>query len=123
MTSHWNMTFSLFLLDARPFSDLRADLEDKLGCRFIEDLKSRADGKLRYTSLVLGLNISCVFGEQWTEGAIYRFVGNNAAGYRFDTLEKTDISFHMEPVLAHVGCLRVMKLEEFRVESQRRGLR
>jgi hypothetical protein len=119
----WNMSFAFFLLDTRRFEDLIISLEEMLGGRFVEDLKSKADGRIRYTNYVFGIVISCSYEETWDDGRVYRMVGGNAAGYRFDTLETMDMSFHVLPLLGNVGCTRILTLEQFRDESRLRGLR
>jgi hypothetical protein len=115
-----NMRFMLFLLDSRPDEALRASLEEMLGGTFEQDRKAKADGVLRFTNYLLGLNLSYRFEESWQEGRVYRFTGTNAADCRFDTLEEMDIGFHVQKILEGAGLLRVMTLEEFREESIRR---
>jgi hypothetical protein len=76
----WNMTFAFFLLDPRPFEELRLALDEMLvGC-FVEDLESKADGRLRYTNYVFGLVISCSYEESWEDGKVYRLVGGMMSG-------------------------------------------
>jgi hypothetical protein len=116
----WNMNFVLFLLDPRPFEELKLSLDEMFGGCFEQDLEYKADRRLRYTNYVFGLNLSCVFAESWEEGSVYRFSGTNDSCCRFDTLEITDVAFHVHKLLSSIGLTRIMTFEEFREESRRR---
>lgn len=116
----WNMHFVLFLLDPRPFNELRLSLDEMFGGHFVQDLEYKSQGILRYTNYVFGLTISCVEEESWTEGQVYRFVGGNDGCCWFDTLEEMDMEFHVRQLLSNVSLARIMTLDEFRDESRRR---
>lgn len=115
--SPWNMRFVLFLLDPRPFDELRPMLDELFGGRFEPDPEYKADGILRYTNYVFGVKISCLYEERWTEGTVYRFTGSNDGCCRFDTPEEVDMGFHVRLLLANVGLARIMSFDEFRDES------
>ena len=118
----WNMRFVLFLMDPRPFDDLRPLLDEMFGGRFEQDLEYKAAGVFRYTNYVFGLNLSLLHEENWTDGQVYRFVGGNDGCCRFDTVEELDIEFHARQLLGNVGLSRIMTFDEFRDESRRRKL-
>jgi hypothetical protein len=117
----YNMAFTLFLLDPRSFEELRPSLDEMFGGQFVEDLESKAEGRLQYTNYVLGLTIGCFYEETWTEGKVYRLAGSNDNCCRFDTLEQMDMGFHIRQLLSNVGLVRIMAFEEFRDESKRRN--
>jgi hypothetical protein len=116
----WNMRFLLFLLDPRPFDEWRPLLDEMFGGHFEQDLEYKADGVLRYTNYVFGLNISCLYEGSWPEGTVYRFAGGNDGCCRFDTLEEKDMEFHVRQLLGNVGLARIMTFDEFRDEVKRR---
>jgi hypothetical protein len=116
----FNMSFTVFVLDPRPFEQLRPALDEAFGGRFVEDLEYAANGMLRYTNQVFGLNVSCLREERWTEGVVYRLVGGNDAGTWVDTEAETDMAFHVLNLLGGAGLARRMTFDEFREESIRR---
>ena len=116
----FNLAFTVFLLDPRPFDELRPALDEMFGGCFVEDLESKAAGRLEYNNYVFGLTISCIYNESWTEGNVYRLAGGNDACCRFDTLEEVDMSFHVLHLLSRSGFARLMTFDEFRDESRRR---
>jgi hypothetical protein len=116
----YNMTFTLFLLDPRPFEDWRPVLDEMFGGRFVQDLEYKANGRLRYTNYVFGLVVSCELVESWAEGKVYQLGGNNDNSCRFNTLEEVDVGFHVRQLLVNVGPARIMSFEEYRDESLRR---
>lgn len=116
----WNMTFTVFLLDSRPFEEWRPSLDEMFGGRFVQDLEYKSQGILRYTNYVFGLTISCLYAESWPEGQVYRLGGVNDISCRFDTLEEMDLSFHVRLLLSNLGFARVMSFDEYRDESTRR---
>jgi hypothetical protein len=117
----WNMNFMIFFLSPRPFEELRVSLDEMFGGHFEQDLKAKADGVLRYTNYVFGLSLSCRFENSWKEGSVYRFSGTNDSCCRFDTLEVTDVAFHVHKLLDNITLTRIMTFEEFREESRRRN--
>ena len=121
MQPPWNMRFILFLLDARPFDELRASLDEMFGGRFEQDLEYKASGRLRYTNYVFGLNVSCSGETVWEEGNVYRFAGGNDNCSRFDTLEEMNMSFHVRKLLSSLELKRVMSFDEYVEESARRS--
>ena len=116
----WNTTFTLFILDSRPFEDIRTSLDEMLGGRFEQDLKYKADGVFRYTNYVFGISISCMLEEKWPEGQVYRLGGFNDNCCVFSTDESHDMSFHVHKLLSIVPFERVMTFDEFRNDSARR---
>lgn len=114
------MRFVVFLLDPRPFDEWRSLLDEMFGGRFEQDLEYKANGVLRYTNYVFGLNIICLHEDRWAEGNVYRFTGGNDGCCRFDTTEEMDMGFHVRQLLGNVGLARIMTPEEFREESTRR---
>jgi len=118
--SPWNMTFTLFLLDPRPFEEWRPSLDEMFGGQFVQDLEYKAEGRLRYINYVFGIAISCLHAESWPEGQVYRLGGGNDDCCRFDTLEEIDVSFHVRRLLSNVGFARIMSPDEYQGESVRR---
>jgi hypothetical protein len=116
----WNMKFMLFLVDARPFDEIRVSLDEMFGGRFEQDLEYKSDGILRYTNYVFGVLISCLAEEVWSEGQVYRFSGINDNCCRFDTLQEMDMEFHVRKLLSSLELTRIMTFDEFHDESQRR---
>lgn len=119
-TPPWNMTFALFLVDPRPHEELCRALGEKLGGRFEQDLEYKADGRIRYTSRVFGLELSCLREQIWDSGAVYRFSGDNDNSSRFVEHEEVDIGFHVRQLLAPLRLHQVLTFEEFREERQKR---
>jgi len=114
------MTFTLFLLDPRPFEEWRPSLDEMFGGCFVQDLEYKAEGRLRYTNYVFGLTISCLHAESWTEGQVYQLGGANANCCWLDTLEEMDMGFHVRCLLSNLGFARIMSFDEYRDESIRR---
>jgi len=46
----FNLAFTVFLLDPRPFDELRPALDEMFGGCFVEDLESKAAGRLEYNN-------------------------------------------------------------------------
>lgn len=120
MTPPWHMRFMLFLLDPRPFDELRPLLDEMFGGRFEQDLEYKTEGILRYTNYVFGLKISCLCETRWPEGMVYRFAGSNDGCCRFDTQEVVDMEFHVRQLLSNVGLARIMTFDELQEEALRR---
>ena len=116
----WNMNLLVFFLDPRPFEVLRPLLDEMFGGRFEQDLEYKAEGRLRWTNYVFGLNLSCILSESWKEGNVYALSGSNDNSCRFDTLDVTDMSFHARKLLSSLDLTRIMTFEEFHEESKRR---
>jgi hypothetical protein len=119
--THWNMEFTLFFLDSRALEDLVASLDEMVGGHFEQDIEYKADGRYRYINYVLGLNITLLREQTWDEGYVYCFTGSNDHCSRFDTLDVTDMSFHVRKLLSSLDLTRIMTFEEFREESRRRN--
>lgn len=118
--SPWNMNFQIFFLDSRPFEELRQSLDEMFGGRFEQDLEYKANGRVRCTNYVFGLNLSFVLSEIWKEGNVYSLSGSNDHCSRFDTVDVTDVSFHARKLLDNLGLTRIMTLEELQDESRQR---
>lgn len=126
MTPPWNMIFSVFVLDARPFEELKRSLEVMLGGSFEEDPKSKADGRALYKNYLLGLDVGLAIEDTWPDGIVYRLAGVNDAGYYFVEGEEVDITFHVLQLLGNAGCVQLLSQEEFQRDprrSSRRGTR
>ena len=116
----WNMTFTLFLLDPRPINEWLPALDDMFGGQFVQNSEFKAEGRVRYTNYVFGLTIDCFGDATWSEGRVYRFVGSTDGAHRFDTPDEMDMAFHVRALLANVGLLRIMSVDEYVEEKQRR---
>jgi hypothetical protein len=120
MTSIYNMEFTIFVVDARPFEVLHRSLDVMFGGHFVEDLEFAAAGRARYENYVFGLAVGCVYEETWSEGRVYRLAGVNDGDCWHDTTEKVDVTFHVLHMLRNLGAVRLMTLAQFRDESNRR---
>jgi hypothetical protein len=117
----WNMNFHVFLVDPRPFDELKPILDEMFGGTFQQNLEYKADGRLKYATQIFGLKISCVKSETWDEGAVYAISGSNENFCRFDTSDVKDMTFHVLKLLDGADFLRIMTFEEFQTESNRRN--
>jgi hypothetical protein len=114
------MDFMLFILDPRPLEELLTSLDEMFGGHFEQDLEYKAEGRYRYENYAFGLNLTLLREQTWNEDHVYCFTGSNDHCCRFDTLEVTDMSFHVRKLLSSLGLTRIMTFEEFREESLRR---
>lgn len=120
MAPPWNMTFTLFLVEPRPFNQWQPLLDEVFGGRFVRDEEYKANGRFRYTNYVFGLAISLYIEAKWTEGQVYCLTGNTHTSFRFDTLERMDMAFHVIEMIGGIGFAQIMSFEEFRAEVKRR---
>lgn len=117
-----NIRFHLRFIDSRDIVDVVASLSSRFGGEFVSDDESRADGSLRFECDVLGVAIGLAPMEAWEDGIVYRLSGVSSATWRAGATE-VDLGAYVHRLLEDAGCGRVMTVEEFRDESQRRGLR
>lgn len=101
--------FKLFIgfYDVRPVEELVRHLNEMLGGEFVQDQEYKSRGMVCYCNYLLGLNVDLLQIGKTAEGFSYRLIGSNHPGYRFDTAEEEDLSFHVLPLLEAAGCQQV----------------
>jgi hypothetical protein len=119
----WNMTFAVFVLHPQGIEEWLPSLDEMFGGRFVQDMEDKAEGHTRYTNYVFGLHVSCIEWETWPEGKVYCLGGTNDVACRFDTLEETDMEFHVRFMLRNMGFSHIMSSDVYRNESVRRRIR